>query len=336
MPDIKQFDLELKLKCGVTLPAFLKYFTLGDPKNPAVMIPSCYTGRLAGTMNMVYGDEDAVSPKKYFVIVVGLFGGSESSSPSTQPAPFDGANFPKTVYEDNINAQFQLMKSLGVEKLFAYMGYSMGGQQAYHFATLYPDHVEKIVPVASSAKTSGFNWNFLEGVKATVQASSDFAANTYTEPVVIGCKAFGRVYSNWALSYEWFETEAWKEAGYASAEEYLMKDWEGRLTTWDARDLVQMAVTWQEGDISIYYDGDLSKALAAIKAEVLVMPSRTDQYFRWEASVEEVKSLKKGTLAIIETVWGHIAGGGAGTKGENKYINDQISAFLAKPFEERQ
>ncbi|KAJ8098434.1 Alpha/Beta hydrolase protein [Lipomyces tetrasporus] len=326
----EKFELELPLKCGVTLPAFLTYKTLGDPKNPAVMIPTCYTGRIAGTMNAFIGDDDAVSPKKYFVIIVGLLGGSESSSPSNQPAPFDGPNFPKTIYEDNIHAQFKLMQHLGVEKLFCYMGYSMGGQQAYHFATLYPDHVQKIIPLASSAQTSGFNWNFLEGVKSTVKASSDFMAGAYTEPVMIGTTAFGRVYSNWALSYEWFKTKAWEAAGYKSSEDYVLSDWEKRLNTWDARDLLQMAVTWQEGDIAIYHDNDYAKALGAIKAEALVMPSRTDQYFRWEESVEEVKYLKKGKLAIIETVWGHIAGGGVGTPADNVFINKEISEFFAK------
>ncbi|KAK9453598.1 Alpha/Beta hydrolase protein [Dipodascopsis uninucleata] len=328
MAQYNKFDLELPLKCGATLPAFLTYKTLGDPSNPAVMIPTCYTGRIAGTMNYLTGEDNAVSPKKFFVIIVGLLGGSESSSPSNQPAPFNGKNFPETVYEDNINAQVKLLEHLGIKKLYAYIGYSMGGQQAYYFATMYPDLVQKIVPVASSAKTSGFNWNFLEGVKSTVKASSDFYTGDYKEPVIVGTKAFGRVYSNWALSYEWFETEAWKEVGFESSEAYMLEDWEKRLTTWDANDLLQMAVTWQKGDISSFFDGDLNKALASIKADVLVMPSRTDQYFRWEASVKEAEGLKSGTLAIIETVWGHIAGGGADAKA-NVWINEQVNKLFS-------
>lgn len=39
------------------------------------------------------------------------------------------------------------------------------------------------------------------------------------------------------------------------------------------------------------------------------MPARTDQYFPPEDSEVEVKHLKKGELRVIETVWGHIAGG---------------------------
>ncbi|KAK9463553.1 Alpha/Beta hydrolase protein [Lipomyces oligophaga] len=329
MAEFETFNTELTLKCGVTLPIFLKYKTLGDPKNPVVLIPTCYTGRINGTYNQMIGDDDAISPKKYFVIIVGLLGGSESSSPSTQPAPYDGANFPETVYEDNIHAQYKLIQSLGYDSIFAYVGYSMGGQQAYYFASMYPDKVQKIVPMASSAQTSGFNWNFLEGVKQTVQASSDFKANTYTEPVIVGTKAFGRVYSNWALSYEWFETKAWEIKGFKSSEEYLLSDWEQRLTTWDARDLVQMAVTWQKGDIATFADGDLAAALAKITAEVCVMPSRTDQYFRWEASVKEVAALKKGELHIIESVWGHIVGGGAGSDDDNKFLNATVGKFFS-------
>ncbi|KAK9479164.1 Alpha/Beta hydrolase protein [Lipomyces japonicus] len=329
MAEFQTFKLKLSLKNGVILPAFLKYKTLGDPKNPAILIPTCYTGRINVTMNYIIGNNDAVSPNKYFIIIVGLFGGSESSSPSNQPAPYDGANFPRTAYEDNINAQFKLLQHLNIEKLKAYIGYSMGGQQAYYFGIMYPDHVENIIPIASSAKTSGFNYNFLEGVKSTLNASSDFLSNSYTEPVIIGTRAFGRVYSNWALSYEWFEEEAYKKAGYNTAEEYLLEEWEKRLTTWDARDLLQMAVTWQNGDISTFYDGDLSNALAAIKAKALVIPSKTDSYFRWEASVKEVEFLKNGKLAIIPSVWGHIAGGGAGHDGEQAFVNKNIEELLS-------
>lgn len=90
----------------------------------------------------------------YFVVVCGLLGGSESSSLSNAHPSIKGAAFPETIYEGNIRLQHALCQALGVEKLAAYIGFSMGGQQAYDMATIYPDFVERAVVIASSARTS--------------------------------------------------------------------------------------------------------------------------------------------------------------------------------------
>ncbi len=58
-------------------------------------------------------------------------------------------------------------------------------------------------------------------------------------------------------------------------------------------------------------DQGLGEALKSITAKVLLMPCRTDQYFPPEDNEGELKHLKYGTLAVIESSWGHIAGGGA-------------------------
>ena len=90
-----------------------------------------------------------------------------------------------------------------------------------------------------------------------------------------------------------------------------------------------LARMWQAGDIgTTREDGNYKKALEGIQARVLVMPSRTDQYFAWEDGEEEVKHLRKGELAVIETVWGHVAGGG-GNEADTKWMNGKIGEFLA-------
>ena len=69
---------------------------------------------------------------------------------------------------------------------------------------------------------------------------------------------------------------------------------------------------WQNGDIgSTRSDGSVENALASIKANVLLMPCRTDQYMPPEDNEIELKSLKHGEIAPIESIWGHSAGGGA-------------------------
>lgn len=100
MPETKYFHKGLTLSAksepaGQEFPAKLAYWTFGSPSNPAVLMPTCFGGDLEGTLSFLYSNKNGNAdppfpPEKYFVIVVGLMGGGESSSPSNQPAPFDG------------------------------------------------------------------------------------------------------------------------------------------------------------------------------------------------------------------------------------------------------
>jgi len=314
----------------------LAYRTFGDPKNPAVFIPSCFSGKLDTTLTFLYlPSEDGTPPvlQNYFVIVCGLLGGSESSSPSNAPEALRGPVFPATTYEDNIRLQHVLCEALGITKLAAYIGFSMGGQQAYHMAMLYPDFASRIVVLASSARTSWHNWSFLEGPKAALVNSVDFHDGHYQVPATRGTRAFARVYSTWALSQSWFRHRCWETLGFRDLEEYLRVVWDERRGAWDANDLLCQLQTWQRGDITTFLEekkGDLPKALGRIKAKVLLMPSRTDMYFPPEDSEEELKHLVWGELKIIESIWGHIAGGGSGTKEDNEFIKLQVQRFLAE------
>ncbi|KAJ7840562.1 Alpha/Beta hydrolase protein, partial [Mycena olivaceomarginata] len=195
--------------------------------------------------------------------------------------------------------------------------------------TLYPDFVQRIVVLASSARTSWHNRSFLEGPKAALVNSVDFHDGQYQMPARRGTMAFGRVFSTWALSQAWFRRKSWETLGFRDLEAYLQAEWE---FTSDAHDLLCQLQTWQAGDISLFGPeeerGDLAMALARIEAKVLLMPSRTDLFFPPEDSEEEVKHLKNGELRVIESIWGHIAGGGGVTKDEDEFIQTEIRRFL--------
>lgn len=339
MPETQFFEHLLTLSRhshppAVHFSAKLAYWTFGDASQPAVLLPSCYGGTLADTLPFLYDalkhPDPILPPSKYFIIVAGLLSGSESSSPSNQDRPFDGPRFPKTTYEDNVRLQHALCQKLGVKKLFLYCGFSMGGQQAYHMCALFPDFVENMVCLAGSARTSWHNWCFLEGPKYALIKSKDYEDGHYSKPVREGLTAFSRVYSTWALSPEWFRDKCWEQAGFKSLQDYLEAYW-GYEEGEDANDRLWLLETWQKGDITLYYpedEGDLAKTLGRIKARCLIFPSRTDQYFPPKDNEEEVKHLKHGELRVIDTVWGHMAGGGSGTKEDTAYIVQEIQRFL--------
>ncbi|KKY16784.1 putative homoserine acetyltransferase family protein [Diplodia seriata] len=315
----------------------LAYRTYGEPGRPAVMMPTCYSGKLDTTLTWLWSAEanGGLPPllRDHFVVVCGLLGGSESSSPSNTPPALRGKHFPAVTYEDNVRLQHALCHSLGVTKLALYIGFSMGGQQAYHMATLYPDFVERIVVLCSSARTSSHNWCFLEGPRAALEESIDFCDGDYVDTPRRGLRAFARCYATWALSSTWFRQRKWEALGFTSLKEYLRVAWEERTMAWDAHDLLVLMRTWQRGDISQFNaegkEDDLRGTLASIKAKVLLMPCRTDLYFPPEDSEEEVKHLKDGKLRVIESVWGHLAGGGGGAKEDNAFIQSNVERLLA-------
>lgn len=337
MPETQFFEKEITLSpqsepAGSSFPAKLAYWTFGDVSKPAVLLPTCYGGTLATTTPFLYSSEShtdpILPPANFFIIVTGLLGGGESSSPSNTPPPHHGPNFPKTTYEDNIRLQRALCAHLGVRRLFAYIGFSMGGQQAYHMATLYPDFVAHAVCLAGSARTSWHNWSFLEGPKYALTSAVDFEGGHYGVQATQGLRAFARVYATWALSPGWYRQRCWERLGFATLQQFLEARWDGGG---DANDRLALLWTWQRGDVTLYHpedEGDLAKTLGRIKARCLIMPSRTDQYFPPEDNEEEVKHLPHGEFRCIETVWGHLAGGGNGTKEDTEYIIKEIKDFL--------
>jgi homoserine acetyltransferase len=65
-----------------------------------------------------------------------------------------------------------------------------------------------------------------------------------------------------------------------------------------------------------------------MEVKALIMPVRTDQYFVPEDSEKEVKSLPHGTLRIIESIYGHVGGGGGGCPADDAFIDREVTAFL--------
>lgn len=85
----------------------------------------------------------------------------------------------------------------------------------------------------------------------------------------------------------------------------------------------------QAGDIGdVAGNGDYMKALGGITAKVLPMPSSSDQYFAAEDSQNEVKFLQRGVFDPIQTIWGHMAGGG-GNPVDAKFMDGKVSGFLS-------
>jgi homoserine O-acetyltransferase/O-succinyltransferase len=322
---------DLTLQSGHVLhDANVAYVTCGSLNaagDNAVLFPSYYTGTHRENLAMV-GPGRALDPTRHFIVIVNLLGNGESSSPSNHPTQ-GAAQFPHVSLLDNVSAQWRLLEHLRVERLALAFGWSMGAQQAYHHAALFPERVQRLLAVCGSARTASHNWVFLEGVKAALEADATFEAGNYREPPLKGLAAFGRVYAGWAYSQAFFRERLYEQLGHASPQA-LLSAWAREHQGYDANDLLCVLSSWQRADISdnALYGGDLPKALQAIEARAIIMPCSTDLYFPPEDSRVEVQLLRNAELRILESKFGHAAGGPGRIPRDTAFVEAAITDLL--------
>lgn len=335
MPDYEIFECgDVTLQSGVVLPkafiAYKTYGTLNAQKSNVIVNPTWYAGEHTSNERMI-GPGRALDPQKYFIVVPNMFGNGLSSSPTNTPAPFNKANFPHITIYDNVRLQHQLItQQFGIDKIALVTGFSMGALQTFQWGASYPDMVERLAPLAGTAKAWPHNFVFLEGVKATLQADAAWNNGWYTEAPAVGLRAMGRVYAGWALSQAFYRQKLYQQQGHETIEDFLVNNWENDFLAKDANNLLAMLWTWQYADLSAnpQYNGDFEQALRSIKARAFVMPSRTDLYFTPEDSEYEASLIPNATFRPIESIWGHTAGGSSNPT-DAQFIDDSLKELLA-------
>ncbi|KAK6334061.1 hypothetical protein TWF696_002563 [Orbilia brochopaga] len=348
-PDYEKYELgDFKLQSNAVLPdAWIAYKTFGSPGSPAILYPSWYSGKISDNEWLI-GEDKALNPKKYYIIITALIGNGQSISPSNSKV----SPFPDVTVYDNVRAQHQLLtQKLGIRHIRLVTGWSMGAGQSYQWATQYPDFMDICVPFCGSARTSIHNQVFLEGVKAALLAGkgSSSAGSTFgrleqkgsesrtwtTEEREVGLKAFARVYAGWGFSQAFYRERLHETAyGARDLEDFMVTFWEKWGLSKDPENLLVMLHTWQAADVSRQepYNGDFEKALGSIKAKTLVLPSKTDLYFPPEDSAYEVKNMAAGVgeLDVYPSIWGHWAGGPPGNMEDVKWLDERLKKLLAE------
>jgi homoserine O-acetyltransferase len=319
---------DLTLQRGGTLKdariVYKTYGTLSPGRDNVIVYPTSY-GAQHSDIEWLVNVEHALDPSRYLIVIPNMFTNGLSSSPSNTP------DFPQVTTYDNVMQQRRLLaEAFGVDRVKMVYGWSMGAQQAYHWAALFGDSVERIVVNCGSAKTAPHNFVFLEGVRTALQADPAWNGERYTAKPERGLRAMGRIYAGWAASQTFYRRELWRGQGFTSLEDYLVRGWEAGFLRRDAHDLLAQLWTWQNSDISAndLFRGDLEMALSSIKARVLLMPSATDLYFQTEDNRLELPHLKRGRLAEIPSVWGHRAGNPLANPEDAAFIDSQVKALL--------
>jgi S-formylglutathione hydrolase FrmB len=119
------------------------------------------------------GEDKAINPKEYFIIIPAFLGNGQSSSSSNHSSK----PFPHCAFHDNVRAQLELLtRHFNIKHVRAVLGWSVGACQAYQWATQYPDFMDIIVPWCGAARTSLHNQLLLEGVKSSLIAAKGISS----------------------------------------------------------------------------------------------------------------------------------------------------------------
>ncbi len=329
---------DLILQTGAPLPAarlsWKAHGTLAPGRDNVIVYPTSF-GAQHPDLEWLIGPDKILDPMRWFIVILDMFGNGLSSSPS------DVADYPTLVsVHDNVQAQRRALAVLfGIERVACVYGWSMGALQAYHWAALFPDLVERIVVNCGVARTAVHNQVFLRSLMATLEAAPQHLGNGRfsTEPRAAK-RAFGRIYAAWGLSQDFYRAGLHLAAGPTpnlgapDLDSFLKTDWEDRFAARPAANLYAQLRTWDAADISAngLYDGDLGAALRAIQARVLLMPGDTDLYFRTADNEAELRYLATASLRPIPSIWGHRAGNPIANPADMQFIANEVRAWLAQ------
>jgi homoserine O-acetyltransferase len=333
-PQTAHFNTPLTLKSGAVLPQFdLVYETYGQlnaDKSNAVLICHALSGthhvagkyqesdKNPGWWDNLVGPGKPLDTNKFFVIGVNNLGGCHGSTgassinPATQQ-PW-GSAFPVLTVEDWVKSQAMLADYLGIDQLAAVVGGSLGGMQALQWTLSYPDRVKHALVIASAPNLTAQNIAFNEVARQAIITDPEFHNGdyyghgvvprrglriarmlghiTYLSDDAMGAK-FGRALKNKAgnqLQYN-FDVEF-------EMESYLRYQGDKFAGEFDANTYLRMTRALDYFDPALDYGGDLSKALAKVKAQFLVVSFTSDWRFSPARSREIVKALLDNELTV--------------------------------------
>lgn len=295
---------------GGSLPEMkVRYLTLGDPKNPAVLVLHGTGGDAAGMLSPAFGGVlfrpgGPLDANRWFIVMPDAIGHGGSSKPS------DGLRmkFPAYDYADMVEAQHRLLvEHLGVKHLALVIGNSMGGMESWQWAEQYPEFMDAIAPLASTpAAMAARNWIFRRLVIDAIETDPAWKGGDYTaqpKGFTLGMTYFGLL-SSGGTQAQYAAMPSWKATDDAVAQRMA------RPAAGDANDAIYQLLAARTYDPA--------PKLGVIKARVLAINSQDDERNPAELSITAaaVKRLKGARYYEIPT--------GAETRGHGTTANARL------------
>jgi len=192
-------DDPLRLECGRTLgPVQVQYETYGElspEKDNAILVCHALSGDAhaagrhspddpkPGWWDNMIGPGKAFDTNRYFVICSNFLGGCKGTTGPTSIDPETGrpygTRFPIVTVHDMVVVQKRLIDALGIARLLAVTGGSMGGMQALEWAVSFPDALHAAIPIATTYRMSAQGIAFDEVGRQAIFADPNWNNGDY-------------------------------------------------------------------------------------------------------------------------------------------------------------
>jgi homoserine O-acetyltransferase len=338
----------LALDCGMTVAplavAYRTYGTLNAARSNAVLVchaltgdqyvaePHPLTGK-PGWWETIVGPGKPLDTDRYFLVCVNVLGGCMGST-GPQEEMTDagghglgrpwGTDFPNITIRDMVRAQKRLMEHLGIGRLLAVVGGSMGGMQALEWAATFPDAVYAAAPIATAAYHSAQNIAFHEVGRAAIHSDPAWKGGRYWEEGQVpaqGLSVARMVAHITYLSEQALGRKFGRRLRGASAltfledvfevESYLRHQGSTFVRRFDANSYLTITRAMDYFDLAAEHGGDLAAAFRGTRTRFFVASFSSDWLFPTGESRAIVRALNAAAANVsfveIESDKGHDA-----------------------------
>jgi homoserine O-acetyltransferase len=323
-------------KLGPITLAYETYGKLNEQRSNAILVLHAFTGdahaagfhseeKNPGWWDSMIGPGKAFDTDIYYVISSNIIGGCKGSTGPSSLNPKTnkpyGLDFPVVTIKDMVNAQRELLDILGIDKLLAVAGGSMGGMQALQWAISYPARVRSAIPIATTAKHSPQQIAFDEVGRQAIMADPHWKeGNYYAGPLPVKGLAVARMVGH--ITYMSDKSMAGKFGRRFKDTKQLFKfdpnfEVEGYLQyrgdsftkRFDANSYLYITKAMDYFDLA--QGKQLAEVFRGIPTKFLVISFKSDWLYPAYQSQEIVKACKiAGVDAVyceIESTYGHDA-----------------------------
>ena len=333
----------LKLACGKTLApidvAYETYGELNEAGDNAVLICHALSGnahvagysspddKKPGWWEVMVGPGKGVDTNKYFIICSNFLGGCSgttgpsSINPETQK-PY-GLDFPIITIADMVKVQKLLLDKLGIKKLLAVMGGSIGGMQVLQWAIEYPDFVKAALAIATTTHLGAQSIAFDAVGRNAILADPNFAGGRYHDEKgpdmgLAIARMIGHItYLSEQGMREKFGRKLRSAGSYSydlnsefAVETYLDHQGQSFVERFDANSYLYITKASDYFDLTKDY-GSLAKAFANTKCRFLIVSFASDWLYppaQSEAMVDALVANRKDvSFCNIASPYGHDA-----------------------------
>jgi homoserine O-acetyltransferase len=339
------FDQSLALQSGARLDAYTlayeTYGTLNAERSNAVLVchalnashhvAGSYAGvkGSAGWWDNLVGPGKPLDTERFFVIGINNLGSCFGSTGPMHVNPETGrvwgADFPVVTVEDWVDAQARLVAALGIERLAAVVGGSLGGMQALAWSMRHAGRLRHCIAIATAPNLSAENIAFNEVARRAITTDPDFhgghfyAHRTVPRRGLRIARMLGHItyLSDGAMDTRFGRTRRPGARGYSTqdaefqVEAYLRHQSDKFSDYFDANTYLLITRALDYFDPAARHDGDLARAFAGATAKFQIVSFTTDWRFPPARSREILRALVANRLdasyAEIDAPHGHDA-----------------------------